>query len=284
MSKGTVDRSVFDQLGPIIREKLGTDIQYTPSQMPAAVQSIPTGITPAGTVNITQNGTHDVTEYANANVNVQPTLQSKTATQNGTVTPDSGYDGLSQVVVEVSGGVTPSSMYLLDPDLMDAMAAACPTADTTNIYLLANLAFTPYVVKINNTAQSDYRSYWYSQKGTYAGVSNVAFLGRRGFDRSGLILATKIPHGVYSKLNVRYEITSGSFTGGYLRLDLINSIAYGSDVWPDSANILYTQTLATGVKADNTEVIDISSITSDFYVYFGDYSGFVKLRSIWLEV
>lgn len=34
----------------------------------------------------------------------QPVLQSKTATENGTVLPDTGYDGLSSVVVNVSGG------------------------------------------------------------------------------------------------------------------------------------------------------------------------------------
>jgi len=48
---------------------------YTPSQMAAAIASIG-----------------------------QATLQTKTTTQNGTVTPDAGYDGLSEVVVNVPTG------------------------------------------------------------------------------------------------------------------------------------------------------------------------------------
>ena len=57
------------------------------------------------TLNVTANGSYSapsgVDGYSPVRVNVQPTLQSKTATENGTVTPDSGYDGLSQVTVAV---------------------------------------------------------------------------------------------------------------------------------------------------------------------------------------
>lgn len=54
-----------------IRTKGGTSEQLEfPSGMASAVESIETGITPTGTIEITENGTHDVTEYASANVNV----------------------------------------------------------------------------------------------------------------------------------------------------------------------------------------------------------------------
>lgn len=58
-------------------------------------------------LNATQNGTYNPGSgkaYKPVTVNVQPDLQSKTATENGTVLPDAGYDGLSSVMVNVSGG------------------------------------------------------------------------------------------------------------------------------------------------------------------------------------
>ena len=99
-----VTPTYLEDIADAIRAKLNVETQYKPGQMAAAIANIPTGITPTGTKSITENGTHDVTQYASANVNVQPNLQSKTVTENGTVTADQGYYGLSSVVVNVSGG------------------------------------------------------------------------------------------------------------------------------------------------------------------------------------
>ena len=59
------------------------------------------GITPTGTLTITENGTYDITNYASVVIAIPaPTLQTKVVTPlttTQTITPDDGYDGLSQV-------------------------------------------------------------------------------------------------------------------------------------------------------------------------------------------
>lgn len=121
MSKVTVTESYLESIGDAIRNKLNTSQGYTPGQMAAAIESIPTGITPTGIKNITQNGQTDVTQYATADVNVPNSYAagdegkvvqngalvaqtSETVTQNGT------YDTTTkdEVVVDVSGGGTPN--------------------------------------------------------------------------------------------------------------------------------------------------------------------------------
>ena len=72
-----------------IRGKTGETDLMTLDEMPTEIASIPTGITPTGTLNITTNGTHDVTNYASANVSVSGGPSYRTAT--GTITPNSGH-------------------------------------------------------------------------------------------------------------------------------------------------------------------------------------------------
>ena len=89
--------------------------------------NIAIGIHPEGNLEITSTEEVDVTNYATVSINEpnlkaenilkdvnilgitgtcrpyeEPKLQEKTATQNGEVLPDEGYDGLSKVIVDVS--------------------------------------------------------------------------------------------------------------------------------------------------------------------------------------
>lgn len=66
------------------------------------------GGTVSNRLTVNENGTYQANSGSSYNpviVNVQPLLQTKAATENGVVTADSGYDGLSTVTVGVSGAV-----------------------------------------------------------------------------------------------------------------------------------------------------------------------------------
>lgn len=106
MTEYIIQDNILEDIADAIREKNNSQTTYYPSEMATAIQQIDTSgyPEPTGTVTISQNGTANVKDYAAAAVNVQPVLQAKTARHNGTVTADSGYDGLSSVAVNVPGG------------------------------------------------------------------------------------------------------------------------------------------------------------------------------------
>ena len=58
----------YKDIADAIRAKKGSQNSMTPTEMPNEIETIPTGITPTGTKEITTNGTHDVTNYASASV------------------------------------------------------------------------------------------------------------------------------------------------------------------------------------------------------------------------
>lgn len=108
MSKKLYEESNIQAIAAAIREKNGTQNKYTAAQMANAVRAITTQPN-LETLSVNQNGRYlpgaGKDGFSEVNVAVPggtPNLQSKTVTPSAsqqTVQPDSGYDGLSSVVV-----------------------------------------------------------------------------------------------------------------------------------------------------------------------------------------
>lgn len=143
------------------------------------------GITPTGTVSITENGTTDVTNYASASVNVQPDLQAKSVTPSESsqvVTPDSGYDGLSQVTVGAipSEYVVPSgSTEITENGTHDVSGYASAVVDVPSGW--TKVAETSYSISTTGTSAATHATWstghselWTANKWIYVRIRDTA--------------------------------------------------------------------------------------------------------------
>lgn len=134
--------------------------------------------TPTATKPITANGEYDVTNFAKVAVAVSgeaPTLQSKTVTPGTsaqTVTPDSGYDGLSQVTVGAvqvqEKSVTPgTSAQTVTPDAGKYLSKVTVGA-VAGEPVLSALGVSPTAVTVPaGTTADGIKSYLTAMSGTY---------------------------------------------------------------------------------------------------------------------
>ena len=122
MANVLVNENSLSDIADAIRAKNGSQSTYKPSQMADAISAISGGgITPTGTVQITQNGTVDVTQYASADVNVPTEGTTPTGTKqitissNGTTTEDVTNYASAEITVNVpaSGGNGASGEFVV---------------------------------------------------------------------------------------------------------------------------------------------------------------------------
>lgn len=220
------------------------------------VEAIPsTYVIPTGTKIITSNGLQSVAGYANANVDVEPALQEKTATptkSSQTITPDTDYDGLSSVTVNAipsqyivpTGTKTITTNGTHDVTAFASATVNVPTGGDAPELQSKSVSYTP-----SETAQSQ----TVSPDAWYDGLSEVSV-------SIGAISSTYVGSGISRRSSTNLTVDGATVTApaGYYSEAASKSVATATHASPtasiNSSTGLVTasHTQATGYVSGGT--------------------------------
>lgn len=161
-------------------------------------------------LNVTANGAYTAEEgfaYNPVTVNVQPKLQSKTVTQNGTVTPDSGFDGLSSVLVNIA---TSAVKIVTGTDTINTDFTTTRRTVTHNLGVVPDLVF---YFATANVAQT-YSMLW-AIRSTFMGYRSSAYNNYMGYHGNSTTTVTmtnsnSTTYGVSNLTATTFQLASSS--------------------------------------------------------------------------
>lgn len=286
-----------------IRTKGGTTAPLSfPNGMAEAISNISTGIVPTGTIDITTNGTHDVTSKATANVQV-PTGAARTSSDvtvsGGTVTVPAGLYG-SQVQKSVAQG-TAGTPTASKGSVSNHSVSVTPSVTNSTGYITGGTKSGSAVTVSASELVSGTRSI--TSNGTGIDVTNYKYVdvsvmsggGRMG-DPVTMTYSSSTAGSATGYYHYRYAIaTTANLIGFYAysssrvkaddTYDFLTSVFY--NVAAGDGVVGYLHTVTSGVRCQldklsnlsgyvsvnvSTNVIAISTPTSQsgYWTLFGD--------------